>query len=177
MKGLGGFKEFIRNPHWTLIVLPPLILIPIHLIAPVGGQFSCSQFSFGLGGPSIFLVALCFGAFNSIRRFLFHRRDKRLYRSLLTVVISLLLIFIESPQVGNMHRLIENLAKEVQADCIKHGKCPEYPIPSSLVFIALYSTTDNQSEFSIDYCYMEDHQIKWSGGVQNSLEKAVKNWN
>ena len=85
-----------------------------------------------------------------------HGRDKKLYPSMLTVVISLLFIIILSLQNGKNTPINEKLAKEVQAICIKNGKCPEDPIAPSLRFIGPYSSADNQLYFCIDYCYQEE---------------------
>ena len=170
----------MRNRHWALIVFPPLALIPINFIFDRHGWTgSCSPFSSDL----IFIpfVALLFGVPNSIRRSLFHRQDRRLYRSLLTVTICSGLFFHYSQLNNSVDQFVADLAGKVQARCLAEGKCPDTIKGQSRWARALnlrapfyynYRTNDDQSEFFVAYClYESGGLISWSGGIQSPLTK------
>ena len=173
-------------PHWVLVFLPPLLLIPIYFIFdPHGWVRTCSPFT-----PdyiAIPAIALLVGGLNVIRRLLFNRRDRRLYRSLLTVPICSGLLFHYSHLGEELDQFVIDLAEKVQAHCVAHGKCPDKIRDESqwsyvevlqvpVFFYYFYHTDRSQERFCIDYCIDEDtRRMSWSGGAGVQLASTDAN--
>lgn len=161
-----------QKTHWVLIIIPPLLLIPLYFYVDSHvGIRSCGIIADYIWVPSL---ACVFGGVNTLRRLpqrlLSHRQDRRLYRSLLTVAISVPIMFHYSQLTERMDQHIASFAEEVQAHCVSHGTCPSFPYYQSFQHWGTFWYKGDGSTFEISYCLGDDKgSVSWIGGVQSKL--------